>query len=178
MLALIFDTETTELISNHSVKLDKQPEVIEYVSFLTDLATGERKREFETLIKPKNSITAKITEITHIDNEMVALAPPFADRAQAIKADIESAPIVIAHNASFDAEMINIEFERLNIAPPKWPRLICSVEATIHLKGYRLKLAQLYELLFGETFRDAHRARVDTTALERICVELFKRGEL
>lgn len=178
MIALIIDTETTNLINNHSVKLEAQPEIIEYFSALTDLSTGERKREFETLIKPKNIISTKITEITGIDSEMVELAPPFAERAAAIKADIESAEVIIAHNASFDREMINIEFERLGQPLPNWPRCICTVEATIHLKGYRLKLAALYEHLFGETFKDAHRARPDVDALARVCIELFERGEL
>jgi len=46
------------------------------------------------------------------------------------------------------------------------------------LKGYRLKLAQLYEHLFGETFPDAHRARNDVQALRRICVELCRKEML
>lgn len=178
MIALILDCETTNLISNHSVKLDAQPEIIEYFSALTNFSTGEREREFETLIKPKNPISAKITEITGIDNETVALAASFSERAAAIRADIESSEVVIAHNASFDVEMINIEFERLGQPLPKWPRTICTVEATIHFKGFRLKLAHLYEHLFGETFKDAHRARPDVEALERVCIELFERGEL
>lgn len=177
MIALIIDTETTDLIFNHSIKLVSQPEMIEYFGALTDLATGERKGEYETLIKPDKPISAKITEITSIDDEMVALAPSFAMVADAIRANIEGAPVVIAHNASFDVEMINIEFERLG-QKIAWPRTICTVEATIHLKGFRLKLGGLYDHLFGETFKDAHRARPDAEALERICIELFARGEL
>lgn len=177
MIALIIDTETSGLVENHSIKLDAQPEMIEYFGALTDLATGNRSREYETLIKPKKPVSAKITEITGIDNEMLGLALPFNAVADAIRADIESAPTVIAHNASFDVEMINIEFERLG-QKVKWPRVICSVEATIHLKGFRLKLGGLYDYLFNDSFKDAHRARADAVALERICVELFARGEL
>lgn len=177
MIALIMDTETSGLISNHSIKLDKQPEVIEYFSVLTNLATGERLREFETLIKPRNPVSEEITDITGIDNEMLKDAQSFELLAPAIKADIESAETVIAQNMSFDAEMIDTEFERLGLKV-NWPRKLCTVEATVHLKGYRLKQMALYELLFNETFKDAHRARPDCEALERICVELFKRGEL
>lgn len=177
MFALILDTETTGLISNHAVKLERQPEIIEYFSVLTDLSTGERHREFEILIKPSNPISAEITEITGIDDEMVKDALGFSEVAELIKADIESAPMVIAQNASFDKEVINIEFERLGLIV-KWPFTICTVEATLHFKGYRLKQAQLYSHLFNDTFKDAHRARPDGEALERICIELYKRGEL
>jgi DNA polymerase III epsilon subunit-like protein len=177
MIALIIDTETSGLISNHAIKLDKQPEVIEYFSVLTNLATGERLREFETLIKPNNPVDAVITEITGIENNMLTNAQPFAELAEAIKTDIESSPVVIAQNMSFDAEMLDIEFERLGMKI-NWPRKICTVEATLHFKGHRLKQMQLYEYLFNETFKDAHRARNDCLALERICIELFKRGEL
>lgn len=177
MIGLIIDTETSGLISNHSIKLDKQPEVIEYFGVLTNLATGERLSEFESLIKPKNPVSQEIIEITGIDNEMLKDAPPFAAVADAIQRQIENAPVVIAQNMSFDAEMIDTEFERLGKIL-KWPRKICTVESTLFLKGYRLKQMQLYELLFNETFKDAHRARPDCEALERICVELFARGEL
>jgi DNA polymerase III epsilon subunit-like protein len=177
MIALILDTETSGLIANHAVKLEKQPEVIEYFSVLTNLASGERIHELETLIKPKTPVEPLITEITGIDNLALADAEPFAAMADAIRHNIESSPVVIAHNMSFDAEMLNLEFERLG-EQLNWPRQICTVEVTLHLKGHRLKLMQLHELLFGEGFKSAHRARTDVEALERICIELFKRGEL
>ncbi len=45
----------------------------------------------------------------------------------------------------------------------------------MHMKGHRLKMMQLYELLFGEQFADAHRARNDVQALRRLAVELYRR---
>lgn len=187
MLALITDTETSELINNHSIKLEKQPNVIEFFGALTNLATGERLSEYHTLIKPPKPISFKITEITGITNEMLAEAPSFVEVSASIMATIQEAPAFIAHNCSFDKEVIDIEYERLRAErylivgqEPKiiWPRTICTVEATLHYKGYRLKLADLYQFLFGESFSGAHRARADTDALERICIELFARGDL
>lgn len=177
MKALILDTETTALISNHSIKLDRQPEVIEFFGALTDLTTGIRIGEYEQLIKPRHAITNEITEITGITNEMVAKSPCFSNVADAIRMRIEAAPVVIAHNMSFDKEVIDIEFERFG-QKIKWPRVICTVEATLHFKGFRLSLSKLYDHLFSDTFKDAHRARSDTTALERCCIELYKRGVL
>ncbi len=177
MIALILDCETSGLVENHSIKLTAQPEIIEFCSFATNLETGERLQELEMLIQPKNPISAKITEITGIDNEGLKYAPPFKDFAEAIKINLETALAIIAHNMSFDAEMLDIEFERLG-TKIVWPRRVCTVENTLYLKGYRLKQSELYSLIFpGESYK-AHRGRSDVEALERICLELFKRGEL
>jgi ATP-dependent DNA helicase DinG len=177
MIALILDTETTDLLSNHSIKIEKLPHVIEYFGCITNLATGERLSQLSSLIKPPIAIPAKITDITSITDEMVRHAPIFSFFAHEILAQLTQAPVVIAHNMSYDKEVLDIEFERMG-RKITWPRQICTVEATLHMKGYRLKLGALYELLFGETFKDAHRAKADTEALERICLKLFQDGQL
>lgn len=179
MKAIIFDTETTGLIDNGTAKLEKQPEVIEFYACVADLKTGKIAQELDLLIKPQREISAEITKITGITPAMVEGAPAFgavSDRVKAIL-NVATAPLAIAHNASFDKEMLDIEFKRLGgwIA---WPRLICTVEQTVHLKGFRLSLSNLHELLFNEPFTGAHRAKVDVAALTRCCVELFKRGML
>jgi hypothetical protein len=148
--AFLFDTETTGLIGNHKLPLDKQPSVVEFYGCLADLATGE------------------------VIEAMVEQSPPFAAIAETVKLHIERAPVVIAHNLSFDVEMIDLEMERLS-TPIVWPRKLCTVEQTIHLRRHRLKQSQLYQMLFNETFEGAHRAKADVLALLRICVELHKR---
>lgn len=180
MLALLFDTETSGLIANHSVKIDKQPSVIEFYGCLADLSTGEIVNELDLLIKPPLPITAEITGITHITNDMLTGKPSFAALAEDIKDFIEDnrASALIAHNLSFDMEMTEIEFERLGLQIMWPPRLICTVEQTIHLKGFRLNLSGLHEFLFDEPMKEAHRAKVDVVSMLRCCVELFRRGEL
>ncbi len=177
MIADILDTETTDLTTNRSIKIEKLPHIIEYHTNRINLATGERLGSVSSLIKPPIPIPSKITEITGITDEMVKDAPSFRKFAAEIRRDIESAPAIIAHNMSFDQEVIDIEFERLG-ETLVWPRRICTVEATLHLRGYRLKLAALHELLFGETFKDAHRARIDVEALERCSLKLYEDGQL
>lgn len=180
MKALVIDTETTGLIFNHSITLDQQPEVIEYFGCVVDLKRRKVLSEYETLVKPvkypmSDAIIAETK--TKLSNEMLKHAPDFQIVAPLIKKQIESAPIVIAHNASFDKEMIDIEFERLS-DEVKWPPMICTVEQTIHIKGRRLSLTNLHIELFKEPFPEAHRARTDVMALVRCCNELFKRGLL
>lgn len=174
MIALILDTETSGLVANRSKKIEKQPHIIEFYACLCDLADGSISDEYDVLIKPPVKITEEITRITKIDNDMVSGVEPFAYHADRIATMIEQAPLVIAHNASFDMEIIDIEFERLG-RKLQWPKLLCTVEATLYAKGYRLSLAALHDILFGKGFPEAHRAKHDVMALLRCCVELHKR---
>lgn len=183
MKAVLFDTETSGLVRNRTLKLDSQPEVIEFYACYVDLKKGKILKEFETLIKPSKPLLDKpapgdkktITQITGITNEMLDKAKPFKAHIKDITTILSSAPIVIAHNASFDKDMVEIELERCGIKDFKWPRLLCTVEQTIHMKGYRLSASALHEELFKEPFSGAHRAKADTAALLRCCIELHRR---
>lgn len=182
--AFLFDTETTGLVENRTIKLDKQPEIIEFYGCLADLADGRIVKEFHTFIKPKQPLSdtppprskKTITQITGITNEMLADAPRCDE---VIKTIIEMPTMsirTIAHNLSFDKDMVEIEGERHEL-PVIWSKeMICTVEQTIHLKGFRLSMSNLHQLLFNEAFEGAHRANVDVAALLRCSVELHKRG--
>jgi DNA polymerase III alpha subunit (gram-positive type) len=184
MKAVIFDTETTGLVKNRTIKLDNQPEIIEFYGALVDLGKkGKILKEVDTLIKPNKALSMEpnpgdkrtITQITGIDNEMLKSAPIFAAVSKEIFQLLEKAPLIIAHNLSFDKDMVEIEAQRLK-KKVKWPRGICTVEQTISLLGYRLTLSKLYEHLFEEKFEGAHRAKADVEALIKVCVELHKRN--
>jgi DNA polymerase-3 subunit epsilon len=181
MIAVVFDTETTGLVANHSIKPDSLPEIIELYAAKVNLKTGKIMKELDTLIKPSRLLSDKpelgskktITQITGITNAMLSDAKPFVAHADEIVKMLTSAEFVIAHNVSFDKEMIDIELERLK-RKIKWPRAICTVEATAHIKGGRMSLTKLHEYLFGKAF-DAHRAKSDVEALIRCSCELYKR---
>lgn len=175
-LAFAFDTETTGLIENVTVKDKMLPEVIDFYGCIFDMNSGKIIEELDLLIKPSRPIQEEITNITGITNEMVAKKKSFRDESKKIKDIIEKSPLAMAHNAAFDHEVINIEMERIN-QKVKWPRVICTVEQTMHIKGYRLSLTALHEHLFGEGFPEAHRAKTDVMAQVRCVVELTKRGE-
>lgn len=183
---LVFDTETTDLVANMTTRPDKQPEIIEFCGITLQPDTKRKITEtsleivsvYETLIRPSRSIDPKITKITGISDETVRHENIFAFHAPQIRDLIEASDCVVAHNAMFDVMMVDIEFKKLGMTKIAWPRVICTVEATTHYKGYRLKLGELYEYLFGEKFEGAHRARADTEALARCAVELRKRGDI
>ncbi len=178
MFIAAFDTETTGLIDNHTVKLDKQPEIIEIYACIFNDRDGKIKHEFNTFIKPKVPITQEITKITGISNAMVKDAAAYSFHSKQINSMLNDAPVLTGHNLSFDTEMVAIENERCGLPPLKLNRQICTVEQTLHLKGFRLSLSNLHEYLFGEPFEGAHRAKVDVHAQIRCYMELKKREEL
>lgn len=177
MLYLFNDYETSGLLKPCPIPIEKQPHSIEYYGCLVDAQSLEIVSEFDTLIKPPIQITAEITKITGITNEMVADAPRFAQVADEIEKQFNSASRMVAHNASYEREITTIEFKRLG-REIKMPRVFCTVEQTYHLLGHRQKLGDLHELLFGEKFSGAHRAREDVHALLRCYKELINRVEI
>lgn len=177
MRTLVFDTETTALVANSKQPLAKQPQIVEVFALVLgdDLEEQESLQQYFDIGKPLPDITKKITGIT---DEMVKGAPSFAAGHAKFQSTIESCDRVVAHNLSYDIGVTDFEFERLGKAV-RWPASrICTVEATEHMKGYRLNLGALYTELFGEQFTGAHRAENDVRALARCYLELVKRGEV
>lgn len=170
---LVFDTETTQLINNSLMPLGKQPRVTEFCGIMID-DDGNHVDRLEFLCYPTISIPEEAAKITGLTDEILSQHPPFSIRFPAVKAFIETADIVIAHNLSYDFAVINFEANRSEgtIIWPKPSRRICTVEATEHLKGFRLGLTALHEHLFNIPFPSAHRAGADVEALVRCVVEL------
>jgi len=176
MKHLIFDTETTGLPKGSLVQLDKQPRVIEFAGIIWDDATDD-EQEHVWLFNPGIPIPPEASKVSGITDAMVHDAPAFAEKAPAIRALLVLADVVVAHNLFFDIHMVSNEFRRADTADVKWPKGICTVEATEHFKSRRLKLAELHHHLFDEHFKGAHRAIVDVRALLRCYKELI-RGEM
>jgi len=177
-LALVMDTETTGLVENMLTPLARQPEVIEFCGMVVDLGGGPVIEEMDQLIRPSRMpLPAKIVKITGITDDALQGAPAFGDVSDMIFGMIESVPLVIAHNASFDRDMLDLEARRLG-RQIAWPPVICTVEATVAIKGHRMSLAGLHEELMGQSFSGAHRARTDVSALVRCVVRLSEMGAI
>lgn len=176
MKTLIFDTETTDLMGNSLLPIEKMPRIIEFFGLSLD-ENLEEVGSYNFMFDPGVKITEEITRITGIKNEMVVGKPKFSEGASLIRNLILDHDEVVAHNLSFDRHMVEIELKRCNLSI-SWPDLICTVEQTEHIKGHRLNLQALHEHLFGEGFANAHRAENDVRALARCFVELRKRGEI
>ncbi|MEE8263235.1 MAG: 3'-5' exonuclease [Gammaproteobacteria bacterium] len=174
---LIYDTETTGLIPNSVVDLRHQSHIIEFYGCVVDEG-GNVIEELEFLCDPGIPLEPVITRITGLTDKDLTTARPFKDYAIAVKDLIERCDSVVAHNLSFDEAMVGIEMRRCGVVV-EWPLFrICTVEESEWYRGYRLSLTALHTHLFGEEFKDAHRARHDVEALTRCFVEMRKRGDL
>jgi DNA polymerase-3 subunit epsilon len=172
MKTLLLDTETTDLVKNRLMPLDRQPRIIEFFGLSFD---GDQEvKAIHRLINPGKRLTEEIIRITGIKDSDLIDKKPFADFANELAATIEEHDECVAHNMSFDRAMIDIEFKRM-ARIVRWPKLICTVEATEFIKGHRLNLMSLHEYLFGEPFTGAHRAETDVRAMARCFFELRKR---
>lgn len=171
---LIFDIETTGLVKLGPAPLDLQPFVIEFCGALIDEKFNQIGK-LDFIINPGRKISEEITKITGLKNSDVEAGTPTFQALPKIMAMIGRADQVVAHNIAFDKRVIDFEAERFE-QKIKWPRQICTVEATEHLKGYRMNLSALYEHCFAESFSNAHRAANDVKALLRIYKFLRSQG--
>ncbi|HEU4778620.1 MAG TPA: exonuclease domain-containing protein [Steroidobacteraceae bacterium] len=88
-------------------------------------ATGDAVDfEWQTLVNPGVRVPAGITELTGIDNEMLADAPPFERVAKELRERLEDR-VFIAHNVRFDYGFVRREFANMG-TPWRSPNL-CTV---------------------------------------------------
>lgn len=160
---IIFDTETTGLVKAADVDLKQQPKIIEYFGLKVNDKTYEIEEELELLINPGEVITKEITDITGITNDMLADKPKFPQVFRQLAEFHIGERYIVGHNIAFDLDMLTFELKRIGKMRhfPWSPNQICTVEISEHYQGRRLKLADLYKHLTGNTFKGAHRARAD-----------------
>lgn len=177
-LVLIFDTETTALLNNTLANEKHQPHVIEFYGAMHNDATGELVEDLEFLCKPPVRITEEVEKITGLSQDDVKNELPFKNYASRVKDFIGGAQRVVAHNLAYDFNVVNIEAQRASVRI-EWPiTRICTVRETEWIKGYRLKLEDLHEHLFGAKPTNTHRARSDVETLARCYFKLREQGDL
>lgn len=159
----IIDIETTGL----SPAAER---IIEIAIYIHD---GEKViNEYSTLINPERNISANITRITGITNEMVKDAPKFWEIAKDIVILTEGKSFV-AHNASFDYNFIRNEFKSLGY-DYKRDRL-CTVKLSRKIiPGFKsYSLGKLCSDL-GINIDGRHRAAGDALATVKLFEYLLK----
>ena len=124
--------------------------------------------QFISLVNPEKPIQPFVVKLTGINSAMLRSAPKFYEVAKRI-IEITEGSIVVAHNASFDYRILQMEFRRLGFDFKK-PTL-CTVELAKKiipdLPSY--SLGKLVRSL-GIPMADRHRASGDAMAT----VKLFK----
>lgn len=173
MKILCFDTETTDLIQSLARDLKYQPHVWEFCGIQFDEEGNELKR-FTAQCKPGGPMSAGAARTARLTYEQMCAFSPFSHIADEVREMIEGSDLCVAHNLSFDKNMLNFEFTRLNQVLA-WPKTLCTIEATTWIKGRRFNLTNLHTYLFDEAFENAHSAEADVLALARCYFELKKR---
>lgn len=97
---------------------------------LIEVDRGRLLGEWSTLVNPGESIPPAIQALTGITNEMVALAPSFAEIARELHARLEG-KLLVAHNARFDYGFLRNEFKRAGLRYAS--RVLCTVKLSRRL---------------------------------------------
>ena len=133
------------------------------------LKDGEIIDKFTSLVNPEQYIPPFITNLTGIDDSMVADAPLFNEVADRI-IEISSGAIFVAHNVTFDFNVLRSEFKRLGHSFTR--KKLCTVRLS------RKLIPQLFSYSLGNLcasvgipLNNRHRAEGDTDAT----VILFKK---
>ncbi len=159
---VVFDLETTGLDTLN----DKITEI-----GAVKIVDGEIVDGFTTLINPRVPISAKITELTGITDEMVADKPVFSDVVGDFYKYIDGATL-IAHNASFDVNFIKkaSEKEGFYIENEYLDTMEIARKEVLGLKNYKLNTVCDH---FGIEFLH-HRAMSDAHATAKMFLEIIK----
>lgn len=179
-MAIIFDTETTGFVSSVDSPLHTQPKIIELFALKVNDQTFDIEDELEMLIDPGEMLSEEIVRVTGLKDEDLRGQGAFAAHYEKVRDFWFGQRHVVGHNITFDCDMVEIELRRIGQVNkfPWTPFRHCTVEASEHFEGRRLKLIDLHTILFGVGFEQAHRARNDVMATYRCAKELRNRGDL
>jgi len=97
---------------------------------LIEIERGRSVAEWSTLVNPGTRIPPVIQALTGITDDMVALAPSFAEIAPQLLARLEG-KLLVAHNARFDYGFLRNEFRRAGLRYSS--RVLCTVKLSRRL---------------------------------------------
>jgi len=161
---VVFDTETTGLNAAENT-------IIEIAA--VKMKGREIIEEWTELVDPEVEISAKITELTHITNDMVRGKRKLAEVLPDFRKFVGNA-ILVAHNAEFDLGFLKASAKRIGME--SWDNVVLDTLPLARRlypteKAYRLgSLAKKFDV----DLVNAHRALDDTVALARIYQHMLK----
>lgn len=205
---LVFDTETNGKPGNFKIPMkyvDNWPRITQLAWQLID-KDGNVIDERENLIKPNGWVIPSVSNLMEkgvreedaikqaqffTDNNMSTerceeFGKPISEELAHFMAAYNKANFLVAHNMSFDYNVLGAELIRIQMKAANGIRLgkICTMEASTKYcrlpGGFRgeykwPQLIQLYKILFGEEFDGAHDALADVRACARCLIELVKK---
>jgi DNA polymerase III epsilon subunit-like protein len=163
---IFLDFETTGLTAPSVANPSAQPRIIEIGAVKVDEHFNE-VAAFSELIDPEVLLTSEITRITGIHQRDLDGKRKFRVAVHEFAEFFIGERTVVGHNLEFDLSVLHHELKRVGWERrfPYPPEQICTIDGSLHIKGYRLKLTELYSLLHNETLQQTHRALDDVRAL-------------
>lgn len=160
---IIFDVETTGLRTG----VDRLTEIgaVKYVD-------GAEKSRFQTFVDPERPIPQNIVELTGITDSMVAGTPKEGEAVRKFFEFCGEGSVLVAHNASFDTEVIRSACERNGIEYnySHIDTLVLAQSLISGIKNYKLDTISNH---FKLPKFDHHRADEDAGALAAIFERLL-----
>lgn len=165
-MIILLDFETTGLTLPSSADLELQPRIIE-IGAIKVSDRGSVVAEMGELIDPKQEISAEITKITGIKPDQLKGKRTLEEVLPELADFFLGAHTLVAHNLAFDRDVLYFELLRHGWERrfPFPPNQVCTVDSSMHMKGRRLKLLELYEITQGKPLAQTHRAVDDVRAL-------------
>lgn len=161
---VVFDTETTGLNP-------KEHTLIEIAA--VKMKGNEIVAEWTELINPEVPISAKISELTHITNDMVRGKRKMAEVLPDFQAFVGDA-VLVAHNADFDLGFLKACAAQIGMEP--WDNVVLDtlpLARKLYPSERNYRLGTLAKK-FSVDLVNAHRALDDTVALAKVFQYMLK----
>ncbi len=188
-MILIYDCETIGLPKKWKSKmadLDNWPRILSLAWSLYN----EKRQLIEKrcdLIKPDGWVVPKEDfwiENGYTQKESEEKGIPIVEALTAFRDTLEKASVLVAHNMSFDYNVVGAEFLRAKMSSKNKPIKICTKEKSTNFCKIKTaygkykwpKLEELHLKLFNENFDGAHDAMADVEACGRCFFELVNKG--
>ncbi len=160
---IVFDLETTGL----SQQNDRMTEI-----GAVRVKNGEVVESFNTFVNPGMPISAKITELTGITNDMVADAPSEEEALRRFYEFCGECRVLVAHNAPFDTGFVKKAAERSDMPYPFTSIDTVPIARALYPNLKNHKLDTVAKALSLPPFNH-HRACDDAAVLAQIYVKLI-----
>lgn len=184
---LIYDTETTGLPLRDNApieELNNWPRIVQIAWQLHD-KTGNLLDVQNLIIRPDGFEIPYSAEKVHGISTAMALQSgiPLREAMTKFAGAVDSSSTIIGHNIKFDFNITAAEFLRAGVENKlRSTPTVCTMELTRDFcrlpgRGNRYKspkLEELYQILFSESFAEAHNASADVNATARAFFELYR----
>lgn len=188
---LFFDTETTGIPLDYnapSFNLKNWPRLVQIAWITTSESGNIIGEKISSIIIPEGFyIPASATAIHGITQKKAEMGFDLVSVLSDFFKRVKECDIIIGHNISFDIHIVAAEMIRKNMINEarvlESKPTICTMKQTTEfckipdIFGYKYpKLQELYKILFGTNFSNAHDAFADIDATRKCYFELVKRG--